>query len=308
MIKAVFMGTPDFAVPSFEKLFDVDGVKVVAAVTNRDKEVGRKRVLTAPPVKVKAMERGVPVFQFDRIRKEGVEDIKKLEPDVIVTCAFGQILSQEIIDIPKYGVINVHASLLPAYRGASPINYAILNGEKRTGVTVMRTDAGIDTGDIIAQAETQIGENETAGELFDRLSVMGAELLYKTFNSIIDKSAVYVKQDEKKATLTKMIKKEDARLDFTESAVKVFNRVRAFNPSPVAYAFFNGEKYKFFSVRPLSGKYGKSGEITSDSQSLIIGCGDGGIEVIELQKEGGKRLNVKDFLRGNKFPAGSSFS
>lgn len=308
MIKAVFMGTPDFAVPSFEKLFDVDGVKVVAAVTNRDKEVGRKRVLTAPPVKVKAMERGVPVFQYDRIRKEGVEDIKKLEPDVIVTCAFGQILSQEIIDIPKYGVINVHASLLPAYRGASPINYAILNGEKRTGVTVMRTDAGIDTGDIIAQAETQIGENETAGELFDRLSVMGAELLYKTFNSIIDKSAVYVKQDEKKATLTKMIKKEDARLDFTESAVKVFNRVRAFNPSPVAYAFFNGEKYKFFSVRPLSGKYGKSGEITSDSQSLIIGCGDGGIEVIELQKEGGKRLNVKDFLRGNKFPAGSSFS
>lgn len=308
MIKAVFMGTPDFAVPSFEKLFDVDGVKVVAAVTNRDKEVGRKRVLTAPPVKVKAMERGVPVFQYDRIRKEGVEDIKKLEPDVIVTCAFGQILSQEIIDIPKYGVINVHASLLPAYRGASPINYAILNGEKSTGVTVMRTDAGIDTGDIIAQAETQIGENETAGELFDRLSVMGAELLYKTFNSIIDKSAVYVKQDEKKATLTKMIKKEDARLDFTESAVKVFNRVRAFNPSPVAYAFFNGEKYKFFSVRPLSGKYGKSGEITSDSQSLIIGCGDGGIEVIELQKEGGKRLNVKDFLRGNKFPAGSSFS
>lgn len=308
MIRVVFMGTPDFAVPSFEKLFDINGVKVVAAVTNKDKEVGRKHVLTPPPVKVKAVERGVPVYQYDKIRKEGVDDLKALKPDVIITCAFGQILSQEIIDIPKFGVINVHASLLPLYRGASPINYAILNGEKKTGVTIMRTDAGIDTGDILTQSETEIGENETAGELFERLAVMGAELLFKTFDSIIDGTAVYVKQDGAKASFTKMIKKEDAKLDFNESAIKNFNRVRAFNPAPVAYAFMDGVKYKFFTVRPLCGEHGTPGEVSATTQSLIIGCNGGAIEVIELQKEGGKRLNVKEFLKGNKFVEGSIFS
>lgn len=308
MIRVVFMGTPDFAVPSFEKLFDINGVKVVAAVTNKDKEVGRKRVLTPPPVKVKAVERGVPVYQYDKIRKEGVDDVKSLKPDVIVTCAFGQILSQEIIDIPKFGVINVHASLLPLYRGASPINFAILNGEKKTGVTIMRTDAGIDTGEVLMQKETEIGEFETAGELFERLSVMGAELLFGAFNSIIDGSAVFVKQDETKATFTKMIKKEDAKLDFNESAIKNFNRVRAFNPAPVAYAFMNGVKYKFFTVRPLIGEHIAPGGVVATSHSLVIGCNGGAIDVIELQKEGGKRLNVKEFLKGNKFAEGSIFS
>ena len=204
-MKIVYLGTPDFAVLPLKKLIE-NGYQIVGVVTNKDKPVGRKQVLTPPPVKVLAQENNLPIFQYDKIRVEGVEDIKNLNPDLMITCAFGQILSQEILDIPRLGVINIHASLLPKYRGASPIHYAILNGEKQTGVTIMKTDIGVDTGDMISCEKTQIRDDETCGELSDRLSVMGADLLINTLPSIIDGSAKFIKQNDGEATFSKIIK------------------------------------------------------------------------------------------------------
>ncbi|MBO5714544.1 MAG: methionyl-tRNA formyltransferase [Clostridia bacterium] len=306
-MKIVFMGTPDFAVEPLKALVSSPDYEVIAVVCNHDKPVGRKQVLTAPPVKEYANSVHIPVYQYDKIRLEGVEDLKKLNPDLIVTCAFGQILSQEIIDIPKLGVINIHASLLPKYRGASPIHYAILNGEKTTGVTIMKTDIGIDTGDILISEQVEIGEQETCGELFDRLSVLGANLIIKALNLIKDGKANFTVQDHSKSTTTKIIKKEMAKIDFTKTANEVVNQIRAFNPSPIAFTFFNGEQYKIYKAQAVEGN-GQSGEIINSTDSLIIACGSGAISVETIQRQGGKPLNIKDFLRGNKLPTGETFT
>ena len=194
-MKIVFLGTPDFAVPSLNALITA-GYEVVAVVTQPDRPVGRKAVLTPSPVKVAALSHGVKVLQFEKISRDGVEELKKLNADIMVTCAFGQILSKEVIDVAPKGIINVHGSLLPKYRGASPVQYAVINGDKIAGVTIMQTDTGIDTGDILAVEKTDVGEKETAGELFERLSKLGAELLLKTLKKIEDGSVVPVKQDE----------------------------------------------------------------------------------------------------------------
>lgn len=301
----VYLGTPDFAVPPLKNLIEKsDGFKVIAVVTNKDKPVGRKQVLTPCPVKVFAESKGIKVLSYDKIREEGVLDLKNLSPDIMITCAFGQILSQEILDIPKYGVINIHASLLPKYRGASPIHYAILNGEKETGVTIMKTDIGIDTGDMISYKSTPIYDTETCGELFDRLSLIGADLIVDTLKSIISGSAKYIPQDHSKATLTKMIKKEHAKINWQDSAEKIYNQIRAFNPAPKAFCLFNGEPLKIFSAK-VGENSGKPGEIIRNDDILEIACGEGSLVILELQKAGGKAMLCSDFLRGNKLEKGS---
>ncbi len=302
----VYMGTPDFATEPLRALIKSGKHKVTAVVCNHDKPVGRKQVLTPPPVKVLAQEYGIPVYQYSKIRNEGVQDLKNLAPDVIVTCAFGQILSQEIIDIPKYGVINIHASLLPKYRGASPIHYAILNGENQTGITVMRTDAGIDTGDIIISRSTDIKETETCGELFDRLKFIGAEMIITALDLIESGRAKYLKQDESLATYSKIIKKEMALIDFNKSSEQVVNQIRAFNPSPTAFTFLNSEQYKIYSAKQTDG-VGEAGEILCATDRLVVACKSGAIEIQTIQKQGGKPLKTADFLRGNKLRVGDKF-
>ena len=305
-MKIVYLGTPDFAVKPLETIFAMDGVKVVGVVTNKDKPVGRKQILTPPPVKVKAVELGIPVLQYSKIKLEGVKDLKALNPDLMITCAFGQILSQEILDIPRLGVINIHASLLPKYRGASPINYAILNGEKTTGITVMKTDIGIDTGDMIYKREIEIGEEETARELFSRLSILGAECIEKVLLDILEGKMNLTPQDENLATYTKIIKKEIAKIDFSLSAREVVNQIRAFNPSPVAYTFLNGEIFKIFKAKVVE-ESGEVAKVIDNEKRLVIGCGQGAVELLRVQKCGGKPLDIKDFLAGNKLPLGTEF-
>lgn len=303
-MKVVFLGTPDFAVLPLKAVCETKGVEVAAVICNKDKPVGRKQVLTAPPVKVIAESLGIPVFQYDKIRVEGVDDLKRLAPDLMITCAFGQILSQEIIDIPKHGVINIHASLLPKYRGASPIHYAILNGEKTTGITIMKTDIGIDTGDILLQNSLQIGDNETCGELFERLSVLGAECVKDALSLIMQNSAVYTPQIESKATFTKIIKKEQARIDWTKSADDIVNLVRAFNPAPVAFTTLNGEPFKIYSAEKCD-ITGNAGEILFADKTLIVGAGEKSVSLLKVCKAGGKPMQISDFLRGNKLSTGT---
>ncbi len=300
-MRIVYLGTPDFAVKPLEKLVE-NGYEVVAVVTNLDKKVGRKQILTACPVKETALNYGIPVLQYEKIRYSGVEDLKNLKPDLMITCAFGQILSQEILDIPKYGVINIHASLLPKYRGASPIHYAILNGETETGITIMKTDVGIDTGDIILQKSIKINENETCGELFDRLSILGAECIVDGINAVINNERSIV-QDNNTATYTKIIKKEDALINFNVEAKDVVNQIRAFNPSPICYAFYNANMIKVYKAT-ISNGFGKPGEIIDNKNCLEIACKNGSIKIETIQKAGGKPLNIQDFLRGNSFVLG----
>ena len=304
-MRIIYLGTPDFAVKPLLKLIE-NGYDVVAVVCNHDKPVGRKQVLTPPPVKTVALENNIPCYQYDKIRVEGVEDLKALKPDLMVTCAFGQILSQEILDIPRLGVINIHASLLPKYRGASPIHYAILNGERKTGITIMKTDIGIDTGDIIMQEEIDIPEKQTMGELFESLSVLGAELIIKALPSIIDETCAFTKQDDTIATLTKIIKKEMAKIDWNNSAKDIVNQIRAFNPSPVAFTTFENNPFKIYEAEVCSLK-GQVGKILKADKELVIGCKDGSVSLKVVQKAGGKPMNIADFLRGAKLNENGDF-
>lgn len=304
-MRIVYLGTPDFAVAPLKSLIE-NGYNIVGVVTNKDKPVGRKQILTAPPVKQLAIENGLKVFQYDKIRIEGVNDLRALKPDIMITCAFGQILSQEIIDIAPLGVINIHASLLPKYRGASPIHYAILNGEQKTGITIMKTDAGIDTGDIIYQKEFDINENETCGELFERLSVLGAQTITRILPKIIANKVDFVKQDDKLATYTKIIKKEMAKINWQNTAKDIVNHIRAFCPAPVAFTTFEGNPFKIYSAT-ISMMEGDCGKVLKADDELIIGCKDGAVSLKMVQKAGGKPMDIKDFLRGTKIAVGEEF-
>ncbi len=302
-MRIVYLGTPDFSVNPLKTIVE-SGENVVAVITNKDKPVGRKQILTPPPVKVYAESKGIKVFQYDSIRKEGVEDLKALKPDLMITCAFGQILSKEILDIPTLYTLNIHASLLPKYRGASPINYAILNGEKVTGITIMKTDEGIDTGDELLKKELVINDGETAGELFERLSYLGADCIMQALDLVKSGSAEFTKQNHSEATFTKIIKKEDARIDFTCSAEQIVNKIRAFNPAPVAFCMLNGEPFKIYSATAISGN-ANAGEVVENQKQLLVGTGSGLLKIEKVQKAGGKPLNVADFLRGNGISLGA---
>ena len=306
-MRVVYLGTPDFSVLPLKYLIEkcASFVEIVGVVTNPDRPVGRKQILTACPVKKTAMEYGLNVFSYDKIRIEGVQDLLKLQPDLMITCAFGQILSQEILSIAKYGVINIHASLLPQYRGASPIHYAIKNGDTETGITIMKTDIGIDTGDIMFQEKLSIKPDETCGELFERLSLLGAEAIVKAVNLIKDGKEKYTPQENIDGLiLTKQVRKEDALIDFSKSAKSVVNLVRAYNPSPVAFTFLNDQPLKIYSAKESNG-VGEPGTVINVDGCLEIACGTGSVKILQLQKAGGKPLAIKDFLLGNKLEIGS---
>ena len=302
-MKVIYLGTPEFAVAPLKAIIESQKHEVVAVVTQPDRPVGRKNIITPPPVKVVALENGIPVFQYEKIRAEGVEDLKNVGADIMITCAYGQILSKEIIDICPHGIINIHASLLPKYRGAAPIQYAVINGEKTTGVTVMQTEVGLDTGDIIEAFETPIGESETAGDLFVRLSELGAEKICSVLDKIEKGEVNPQKQDESQAFVVKTIKKEDALIDFSKSSIEIKNLINGMNPWPIAYTFANGKKLKIYRAIAID-ESGKQGEVIKADKKLYIACGEGAIEVLELQEEGGKVMNALSYLNGRKLKVG----
>ena len=324
MIRVIFMGTPDFAVNALKALAGDENIEVVLAVTQPDKPVGRHGTLTPPDVKVCAEELGIPVFQPEKVRlPESVEKLKSYEPDLIVVAAFGQILPAEILDMPRLGCINIHASLLPKYRGAAPIQWAILNGDEEAGVTIMKMDVGLDTGDIISSRSIPIGREYTGGSLFDALSNLGAELLMDTIPSIEDGTAVYTPQDETQATKVGMIKKSMGEIDFADNAFTIDCKVRAFDPWPAAYTKLDGKMLKIWSCEPygsLKAAGLENGEINPEDEgalniipgevleagdTLKIACGPGSVlEVTALQLEGKKRMAAADFLRGVKIKEG----
>ena len=308
MARVVFMGTPEFAVPSLQALYD-GGFEVAGVFTQPDRPAGRGKKLTACPVKQRALALGLPVFQFERIRRpEGVAQLKALAPDVMVTAAFGQILTQEILDIPAHGTVNVHASLLPGYRGPAPINWAILNGEAQSGVTLMRTDAGIDTGDLLRSVPTPIGELETAGELTERLSRMGAALLAETLPDYLAGRIVPVPQDPEKASYQPMLKKEMGAIDWSRSARDIANQVRGLNPWPCAWTDLPEGRLKLYLAKPVpSDASAGPGTVlvSGPKEGLVVRCGEGALEVLELQAPGGKRMTAKAYLAGKRIDAGT---
>lgn len=302
-MKIAFLGTPDFALPSLKML--VERGDEIIVFTQPDKPVGRKAIMTPPPVKKAALEYGLKVYQFDKIRSaEGVAALKAEKPQLMVTAAFGQILSRENLDIPQYGCINVHGSLLPKYRGAAPIQWAVINGEKITGVTTMLTDIGLDTGDILLKAETEIGEDETAGELFDRLAEMGAELLKKTIEQLERGELTPIRQNEAEATKCSVIKKEYGHIDFGSGCAAVHNKVRGMNPWPCAFALLDGQNVKIWKTRHSQAEKSRGIPgliLCADKQSgIIVDCGDGVIEICELQFPGAKRMDAKSAVLGHK--------
>ena len=302
-MKVIFLGTPEFAVAPLRAIIGSENHQVVGVVTQPDRPVGRKNIITPPPVKVVALEHGIPVFQYEKIRKEGVEDLKSLGADIMVTCAYGQILSREIIDICKHGIINIHGSLLPKYRGASPIQSAVINGEQTTGITIMQTEEGIDSGDILATFETPIGETETSADLFARLSLLGAKHICSTLDLIESGKIIPKKQDESQATVVKTIKKEDALIDFSKDATTVKNLINGMNPWPVAFTYFNGKKIKFFKAKAVDG-VGQIGEVITADKRLTVACGKGAVDIFSLQEEGGKAMAVTAYLNGRKLKVG----
>ncbi|MBR5439736.1 MAG: methionyl-tRNA formyltransferase [Clostridia bacterium] len=303
----VFMGTPDFAVEALRAIYNSNH-KILAVVTQTDKPVGRKAIITPCAVKVEALSLSLNVLSYEKISRDGVQDLKALAPDVIVTCAYGQILSNEILDIPKYGVINIHASLLPKYRGSSPIQWAIINGEEETGVTIMQTALGVDTGDILTCEKTAINKYETAGELFERLSKMGANLIVKTLDLLESGKITPVKQDEAKATHVKMLSKQDGLLDFNKFAKDIVNKIHGLNPWPCAFTYLDGKMLKIFKAE-VADKQGEVGTVLASdiSNGLVIAAKNSAVLVKELQLEGSKRLDVKQFLLGKKIPVGYKF-
>jgi methionyl-tRNA formyltransferase len=304
-MRIVFMGTPDFAVGSLRALVRA-GYEVVLAVTQPDKPQGRKQILVEPAVTSAAKKLGIPVFQPKRVREpEALEEIRRYEPELIVVAAFGQILPKELLDMPSYGCINVHASLLPKYRGAAPIQWAILNGDAVTGVTIMRMDVGLDTGDMIAKTELAIEPEDTGGSLFDRLAAAGAGLLVDTIPLIVDGTAVYTPQDPALATKVGQISKKDGEIDFTRTAVQIANQVRGLNPWPSAYTHILGKTLKIWSASAAPGGSGQPGEITEITKnSFSIQTGEGVLVCREVQLEGKKRMSAGDFLRGNSLEIG----
>ena len=327
MLKIVFMGTPDFALESLKAIYEA-GHNIEAVVTNIDKPKGRGMKMVSSPVKQFAEEKNLKIYQPQKVRNnpEFIEEIKKINPDVICVVAYGKILPKELLDIPKLGAINVHGSLLPQYRGAAPIQWAVLNGDKTTGITTMYMDEGMDTGDMILKQETKIGENETTGELWERLAKIGADLLVKTLEMVEKRTAPRERQGED-FSLAPMLDKEMAKIDWeNKKAVEIKNLVRGLNPIMGAYSFLNDKKIKFWKVEVIDEKELEkefpelteysykmksivSGTVLfSDSKKgLYIKANDGIIKVLEVQGENAKKMSINDFLRGNKIEVGSIF-
>ena len=304
-MRIVFMGTPDFAVPSLKALIR-EGYDVAGVFTQPDRPKGRGNKLTPSPVKAAAAEAGIPVFQPERIRKTGLDDLRGLNPDLCVTAAFGQILSQEILDVPPMGNINVHASLLPKHRGAAPIAHAIMAGDRKAGVTTMMMDAGIDTGDVLLQEETEIGETETCGELTARLSEIGAELLIRTIRAMEAGTLKRIRQNEAEMTYDPMLVKELGKADWKRDASEIRGLINGLNPWPCVTVPAAEGRLKLLRAAECGGNGNPGTVISSDPKSgLIIACGNGAVRILELQAPGGKRMKAEDYLRGHGIPEGT---
>ena len=299
-MKILFMGTPDFAVPCLRILIE-KGHDICAAVTQPDKPKGRGHKLVPPPVKVCAQENNIPVYQPETLRNKALLPVlEEHNPDLIVVVAYGKILSEYILNYPKYGCINVHASLLPKYRGAAPIQWCVINGEKETGVTTMYMEKGLDTGDMILKSVTEIGYNETYGELHDRLSAMGAELLAETVPLIENGTAPREKQNDSLSNYAPMISRETGRIDWNKSADEIVNLIRGCNPYPTAYTMYDDEVLKIINATVGGKKSGESGSVQVVSKKLEIVCGDGKCIIVdEIQFKGGKRMTVASYLNGH---------
>lgn len=304
-IKIVFMGTPAFSVPCLNALIS-SGYDVKAVFTQPDKPKGRGYKLVPPPVKETALKHDIPVFQPLSLRKgddaeKAFEILRNIQPDLIIVVAYGQILPENILELPRFGCVNIHASLLPKYRGAAPIQWCIMNGEKVTGITSMLMDAGLDTGDMLLKQETPIGENETASELHDRLSLIGADIMLKTITGLLDNSITPEKQDDSLSCYAPMITKDMCMLDFHEDACTIHNKIRAIT----GFTSLDGKRLKIFRTEVCDSD-GKCYEgCIDDENCFTIVCGDGKcIAVTELQSEGGKRMKADDFIRGKKLEKG----
>ena len=316
-MRVVFMGTPDFAVSSLEHLI-ADGHEVVGVFTQPDKPRGRHQVMTAPPVKECALIHEIPVYQPESLKNgEAMPILDELRPDIIVVAAYGQILRSDVLEYPKYGCINVHASLLPKYRGAAPINWVIVNGETETGVTIMQMSEGLDTGDMLLSSSLLIEEDETAGELFDRLAVLGGNLLSEALEKIEAGTIVPVPQDDSQSCYAKMLSKKDSTIDWNRSAAEIHNQVRGLSPWPTAMTTLNDKQFKLHKTRKafIAGldlgdistetEDGEPGTLYQQGSRLFVKCGDGQyLELLEVQPLGSRRMSAEDYLRGHNVSEG----
>ncbi|MGE4542875.1 MAG: methionyl-tRNA formyltransferase [Pedobacter sp.] len=305
-IRTVFMGTPEFALPTFQGLIEA-GVNLCGVFTQPDRPRGRGKQLAPPPVKELALKYDIPIFQPEKLRDPlAVEQLRKLQPDLIVVVAYGQILPKSVLEIPRYGCINVHASLLPRYRGAAPINKAVVDGEQVTGVTTMLMDVGLDTGDMLIKRATEIGDEETAGELHDRLSLLGREAMEETLLRLCDGTLRPEPQEDAQSSYASMMKKEDGRIDWRCSAKAIHNLVRGLSPWPGAFTLWNGQVLKLGRTLAEEGLAAEPGTVLSaDADGVCIACGQGVLRVRELQLAGKKKLPAGDFLRGTSLSAGA---
>jgi len=305
-IRTIFMGTPEFALQTLEGLFDF-GVNLVGVYTQPDRPKGRGKKLAASPVKKLALEHEIPVFQPQKLRDPlAVAELQKLQPDLIVVVAYGQILPKAVLDIPRYHCINVHASLLPKYRGAAPINKAIIDGETETGVTTMLMDVGLDTGDMLVRHSLTIGENETAGQLHDRLAILGREAMEETLKQLCAGTLTAEKQDDALSCYAPMLKKEDGLISWQRSATEIHNQVRGLDPWPGAFTYLDGEVLKIAATTVAADSSEAAGTIISaDKTGIRIACGEGVLIVGELQLPGRKRLSVMNFLSGRPLFSGT---
>ncbi len=307
-MRIVFMGTPEFAVPCLQKLIDC-GHEVTGVFTQPDKPQGRKMIMTPPPVKELALANGIPVYQPMKMRDgTALEMLREANPDLAIVVAYGKILPKEILEFPKYGCINIHASLLPKLRGAGPIQWSVINGFEKTGVTSMQMDEGLDTGDMLIRKEIAIGENETAGELHDRVSLLGAEVLEETINALIAGELKPEKQNHDEFTYAPMLSKELSPIDWNLTAREVHNKIRGLSPWPSASAVLNGKKVKIHKSILAAETDKAAGEVVQNGKQLVVACGDGKcIEILTIQAEGKKAMSAADFMRGNSVNIGDRF-
>ena len=305
-MKILFMGTPDYAAKTLGRIIEA-GHEVCGVFAQPDKPVGRKRILTPPPVKQLALSKGLNVYQPESLKNsDAVEIIKGLNPELIVVVAYGKILPEEILSIAKYGCINGHASILPKYRGASPIQWAIICGEEKTGITIQYMDKGIDTGDIISIREVDIKPTETADELFDRLAVVSADLMVETIEKIADGTAKRTKQNEEDASYAPIIKKEMALIDFTKTATEVYNAIRGYYSWPCAFFFLNGKRIKVTEAQVAENTKAIAGTVVSNNNELVIACGNNtAIRLISVVPEGAKPMKAAQMLLGNPIAVGT---
>ncbi len=305
-MNVVFMGTPEFAVGCLERLIS-DGHNVTGVFTQPDKPKGRGHKMQFPPVKECALNAGIPVFQPQKMRDgEALNILKGLKPELIIVVAYGKILPEEILSLPKYGCVNMHASVLPRYRGAAPIQWCVLNGEKVSGVTAMQMDAGLDTGDMLLTKTVEIGDNETAGELHDKLSALGAQVMSETIDMIISGSLKPQKQNDDESNYAPMLTKDLCPVNWNDSAQQVHNKVRGLSPWPVATAKWNEKTLKIHKTLVVDNYKGVPGEVVLSDKKLVVCCGDStAVEIVTLQLEGKKAMNSADFLRGNQIEKGT---